>query len=822
MNNFQRVTNKKGAGQLVMDKLIKISVRELVEFVLRAGDLVSSFAGVNRAVEGIRAHQKVRKSMEKKYNLENMEASEDKENEAEQILVNSKYLKEVKISYIITEEKFSLEINGRIDGVIEDGKDIIIHEIKSTTENLQFIEETYNLLHWAQAKLYAYIYGLQNNIDYIGVQLTYYHIDSKESKDFIKFFKLEELKDFFNELLIKYIEWAKVVNDWQEKRDASIKELQFPFKTYRKGQRDLAVAVYKTIKDGGKLFAQAPTGIGKTIATLFPSIKAMGEGLTEKIFYLTAKTITRTIAEKAFENMKASGLIFKTVTITAKEKICFKDEVNCDSEACEYAKGHFDRVNNAVCEIFQKEDSFTRESIEKYARKHNVCPFEFSLDLSNWSDSIICDYNYAFDPNVYLRRFFMEGGGEYTLLIDEAHNLVDRAREMFSAEIYKKKVLDLRNTMKDINKEIARSLSSINSHMIKLRKECDEKEEHFVLQKELPKEILSLLRSFVSSMEIYLAEEEGNEINKDLLSFYFDTLTFIRTAEGYDERYISYYERVGNDVKLKLYCLDPSFLLKQALNRGRAGIFFSATLTPLDYFVYILGGEINSLKLRLESPFPRENLCLLLEDKVSTKYRMRELTYEKVTDMISAVTGGKKGNYLVFFPSYQYMTEVAERYIGKNPQNKVIVQKSMMTEEEREEYLNQFSIQNDNSLVGFAVMGGIFGEGIDLVGDRLVGAIVVGVGLPQICLERDIIKEHFESTQNMGFEYAYVYPGMNKVLQAVGRVIRTEKDRGVVVLIDERFSTNTYKKLYPKEWLPVTRIQNLKAAEDIIENFWQS
>lgn len=806
-----------------MDKLTKISVRELVEFVLRAGDLVSSFSGTTRAIEGIRAHQKVQKSMEKKYNIENNENEEDLDKDYidKAALVKTKYLSEVKISYVVNEDEVDLEINGRIDGIINDGKNTIIHEIKSTTESLQFIEEDYNLLHWAQAKCYAYIYAVQNSLDYLGVQLTYYNIDTKEAKDFIKFFQVIELKDYFYDIVVKYIEWAKVISTWQDARNISIKEIQFPFKTYRKGQRELAVAVYKTIKDGGKLFAQAPTGIGKTIATLFPSIKAMGEELTEKIFYLTAKTITRTIAEKAFVNMKTSGLRFKTVTITAKEKICFKEEVNCDSETCEYAKGHFDRVNNAVHEIFDNEDSFTREIIEKYARKHNVCPFEFSLDLSNWSDCIICDYNYAFDPNVYLRRFFMEGGGDYTLLIDEAHNLVDRAREMFSAEIYKKKVLDLRNAMKDVNKEIAKSLSAINSYMVKLRKECDDKEEHFVVQKELPKDMLTLLRNFINFMEIYLATEEDEEINKDLLSFYFDTLTFIRTSEGYDERYVTYYERSGNDVKLKLFCLDPSFLLKQALNRGKAGIFFSATLTPIDYFVYILGGEVNSLKLKLESPFPRENLCLLLEDKVSTKYRMREFTYEKVTDIISSVTRAKKGNYLVFFPSYQYMKEVMERYSDNNPQMKVICQKSMMSEEEREEYLNEFSLENEQSLVGFAVMGGIFGEGIDLVGDRLLGAIIVGVGLPQICLERDIIKEHFDKTQNMGFEYAYTYPGMNKVLQAVGRVIRTEKDRGVAVLIDERFSTNTYKKLYPKEWIPVTRIQNLKAASNIIEDFWK-
>jgi len=773
---------------------VKVSVRNLVEFVLMHGDIVSGFTGSSRNTDAIKAHQIIQKAY------------------------GEGFSKEVPLSFSVEAEDIILEIGGRIDGLYVGEDKVIIDEIKTTTLDLDLVEEDYNLLHWAQAKCYAYIYSMQNNLDHISVQLTYYNLDSKETKKFLKELKLEELRSFFSNLVQDYLHWAQVMVSWNEKRNEAIAKLNFPFEVYRKGQRELAVAVYKTIKEGNKLFAQAPTGIGKTMATLFPTIKALGEGHTSKIFYLTAKTITRTIAEKAINNLKDNGLKLKTLTLTAKEKICFKEKAECNPEKCEYAKGHFDRVKDALEDIF-KQDSFTRELIEVYSRKHTLCPFEFSLELSNWADCVICDYNYAFDPSASLKRFFMEGGGDYAFLIDEAHNLVDRAREMFSSQLNKKQFLELKKATKLAAPKLSKILNKINTAFIELRKECEENEDSRIIQKEAPKELYGVLSEFLASAEKELLEHKTAFYNEELLELYFNVYGFLKTAEYYDERFITYAQNIGNDVIIKLFCLDPSKLLGEGMKKGKAAVLFSATLSPIDYFRDILGGDEKSYRIRLASPFPRENLCLIVQDKISTKYKRREFTYDKIAEAVSTLARSKKGNYLIFFPSYQYMNEVYKRFIVLNTEVTVLVQTTGMSEEEREKFLDSFSAELNNTLVAFAVMGGIFGEGIDLTGDRLSGAIVVGVGLPQVCLERDIIRDYFSETKEMGFEYAYIYPGMNKVMQAVGRVIRTEEDRGVVMLIDERFSDNTYRRLFPPEWQVIKATNNIG---ETLQDFWNN
>lgn len=778
-------------------KVIKAPIRGLVEFVLMGGDIVSGFTGSSRNTEAIKAHQIIQKAY------------------------GEGFSKEVPVSINVETEDMILELSGRIDGLYTSEDGAMIDEIKTTTLDLEDIEEDYNLLHWAQAKCYGYIYALQNGLYSINVQLTYYNLDNRETKKFLKKFSFNELRDFFSSIVEKYMYWARVIISFQEKRNSSINALKFPFETYRKGQRELAVAVYRTIKEGNKLFAQAPTGTGKTMAAIFPAVKALGEGHVSKIFYLTAKTITRTIAEKALSNLRDSGARLKTLTLTAKEKICFKEKTECNPEVCEYAKGHFDRVKEALNDIFE-EDSFTREIIEEYSRKHTVCPFEFSLELSNWADCVICDYNYVFDPSASLKRFFETGTTDFVFLIDEAHNLVDRGREMFSSVLNKKSFLDLKKEVKSIDKKLYKILNKVNSCFIEYRKKCEAVGEAHLIQKEPPKEIYNMLSEFLGAAEKNLLEYKSSPFHDKLLELYFNVYSFLRCAESYDERYVIYMENLHNDFKVKLFCLDPSLLLSEAMKKGKAAVLFSATLSPLDYFKEILGGDEKSYRIRLLSPFPRENLCLLIEDRLSTKYKNRENTYESIAIEISNVAVSKKGNYLAFFPSYQYMNEVWKRFMDINKEVNVIIQNLGMNEEERERFLDNFKEDGEKTLVGFAVMGGIFGEGIDLVGNRLSGAIIVGVGLPQICLERDIIKYYFDENKKNGFEYAYVYPGMNKVMQAVGRVIRTEKDRGVVLLIDERFSENTYKKLFPPEWQPIKIGGNNDKLINVLKNFWKN
>jgi len=773
---------------------IKISVRNLIEFILRAGDINTGFVGSSRAVEGTRAHQKVQK--------ENSEEG---------------YMPEVTLKHQLEYKNFNFLIEGRADGIIIN-KDVTIDEIKSTSRPLSFIDEGYNILHLAQAKCYAYIYSKQNSLEEINVQLTYFQLETEEIKKFKRKFVFEELEDFFFGLLDKYLVWANFTDKWIVKRDTSIKNMDFPFEKYRKGQRELAVYVYKTIAENKKIFLQAPTGIGKTISTLFPAVKAIAEGKTSKIFYLTAKTVIKGVVEEAFEKMKEKGLQFKTVTITAKEKICFKEEKICNPEYCEFAKGHFDRVNDALLEIMEKENYFTRAVIEEYSKLYQVCPFEFSLDLALWADCIICDYNYVFDPRIYLKRFFLDNSGNYTFLIDESHNLVDRARGMFSAELYKKNILELKKLMKEEDVKISKALNSLNSFMLNMKKLCGENK--FAVQKEEPKDIYPLLMKFTGKAEEWLLTNEKNEQYEKLLELYFNALTFLRIAEFYDEKYVTYVENSKGDTKIKLFCLDPSYLLSEAVKRGKSSIFFSATLMPMDYFCDVLGGTKEDYKVRLDSPFNAEKRGLYLVNTISTRYINREKSYTKLVEYIKKVIDKKTGNYITFFPSYNYMNEIYKLFSEKYPEVNLKIQQLNMTEEERTKFLKLFQPNPKQSVLGFCVLGGIFSEGIDLKHDRLIGAIIVGVGLPQICMERDIIKSYFQKKNGMGYEYAYMYPGMNKVLQAAGRVIRTEKDRGVIVLIDERFAEINYIKLFPKEWFPNTRVKKLDYMEDCIEKFW--
>jgi len=775
------------------DSVIRISVRELIDFVLRSGDICSGYMGSSRMVQGIKGHQVLQRSLEG-------------------------YQFEIPVSHRVERDGLTLEVTGRIDRLIEGEDGYTVDEIKTTKGPLDLLGEDPNSLHWAQAKCYAYFFGVEKGLSHIHVQLTYYRLDSGETKALRKKFHMEELESFFYGLVNAYLDWVVMIRNWTATRNDSISRLDFPYPAYRRGQREFAVTVFRTVREGGRLFAQAPTGIGKTMAALFPAVKAMGEGLVSKIFYLTAKTVTRTVAEKAFELLREKGLRLKVLTLMAKDKICLCPEGSCDPEGCEYAGGHYDRVGNAIAEIFHL-DFFSPAAVMEAARRHRVCPFEFSLDLALWADCVICDYNYAFDPRVFLRRFFTDQSGDYCFLIDEAHNLVDRAREMFSAELYKRPFLELKRETKMDNPRLSRALDKLNAYFIQLRKRCEETGGVFV-DREPPKALELLLEDFAELADEWLSQNRPAPYKERLLELYFNVLAFQKTMELYDERYVSYCERTGDDIHLKLFCLDPSYLLGEAFKRARSVVLFSATLSPMDYFIKTLGGDEESYRLKLLSPFPRENLCVLVADRISTRYRMREFTFAEVADAIARLVSAKKGNYLVYFPSYSYMNEVFERYCLACPSVKVIRQRPGMEEKEREAFLEEFSEDAEESMVAFAVMGGLFGEGIDLAGECLSGACIVGVGLPQVCLERNILRDYYEEKLGMGFEYAYIYPGINKVMQAVGRVIRTERDRGAVLLIDERFSLAPYRNLLPEEW-QIRRVRDGESITKCLKEFWE-
>lgn len=778
------------------NKEIRISVRNLVEFILRSGDLNAGFTGSGRAVEGTKIHQRIQRSKGKEYSSE------------------------VFLKYTFDYKDITMTLEGRADGIINVNGEITIDEIKSTTMPLENIDEEYNPLHFAQAKCYAYIYAKQQKLQYINVQLTYASVDTEETKEIVETYTVEELEEFFYEIIDKYFMWADFNKKWLDERDESIGTVNFPFKNYRKGQREMAVSVYGTIRDGKNIFINAPTGIGKTMSTIFPTVKAMREGLTSKVFYLTAKTITSTVALEAFNKMVEQGLKLKVVFITAKEKLCFCKDSSCNPEQCEYAKGHYNRINQALMDVLKNENIITRESLVKYAEEYKVCPFEFALDLTLWADCVVCDYNYVFDPRVYLKRFFDTGKTDYVFLIDEAHNLVDRGREMYSAELYKSKFNNGKELIKKGTSKIYKALANINREILQLGEKCDEN--GYYLQEEEPDEMYPYLRSFVKEGEEWLKENENREGYDEVLDLYFEVMAFLRISEYYRKGFVTYVEKSKDgDVKLKLFCLDPSTLLKDSLSMGRAGVLFSATLTPMDYFKEVLGGSEGDYQMRLESPFNKENRTIMVSSNISTKYKVREKSYEKIADYINVFISGKIGNYMVFFPSYTYMQNVKEVFEEKYSEINTTAQSTDMNEEDREEFLLQFKEDAEETLVGFAVLGGIFSEGVDLKGDRLLGAVIVGVGLPQICFERDIIMDYFNEENGKGYDYSYTYPGMNKVLQAAGRVIRSEEDKGLILLIDERFVTSSYQRLFPQEWFPYTRVMGYGLSQTI-KSFWES
>ncbi|GAA0728966.1 ATP-dependent DNA helicase [Clostridium malenominatum] len=777
-----------------MSKEFKVSVRNLVEFIMRSGDIDSTFVGGGRALEGTRIHQKIQKNKGENYRAE------------------------VSLKYTFNYEDVILSVEGRADGIIEEDGMVIIDEIKSTTRDLEKIEENYNPLHMAQGKCYAYIYGRENNLEKIGVQLTYCNVETKEIKIIPEEFYLEELENFFYDLIDKYYVWIEFQKEWNEKRDLSIKNLDFPFSKYRKGQRELAVSVYKTIREGKNIFLQAPTGVGKTISTIFPTVKAMGEGLAYKIFYLTAKNITSSVALEGINIMSKKGLYLKTLSITSKEKICFKDKATCNGEQCEYAKGHYDRVNEAVLDLLNNESLMDKDIIQKYALKHRVCPFEFSLDVALWSDLVICDYNYVFDPRVYLKRFFDGKKEDYVFLIDEAHNLVDRGRDMFSASLSKEDFLKGKKITKDLDKKLYKKLDKVNSYFIELGKKF-EGGENYILEEE-PLAITSHLRILVEEMENWLKIKDKSDEYEHILKLYFDCLAFIRISELYDENFIVFCKRDDRSLLLTLFCLDPSKLLRESVKKGRAGVFFSATLSPMNYFMDLLGGDKEDFSFGIPSPFDNNNRKIIIAGNISTRYKNRDNSIGQIVEYIKTFIKSKKGNYLVFFPSYMYMEKVLEKFKESNEEVEILVQNSAMKDEERGAFLEKFVENPEKTMVAFSVLGGMFSEGIDLKGERLSGAVIVGVGLPQICFERDIIMKYFDKNNGRGYDYSYVYPGVNKVLQGAGRVIRTEEDRGAILLIDDRFASRAYQSIFPKEWGDNRVIYNRKDLDSILCDFW--
>ncbi|MCC8066485.1 MAG: ATP-dependent DNA helicase [Clostridiales bacterium] len=925
---------------------VRISVRNLVEFILRSGDIDNrrgSFGEKDAMQEGSRLHRKLQSRMGSNYQAEvplsidiawtlgkhAEERAESQSGTAEPADECAERPDEAELSSDGTahERILILTVEGRADGIFTEKREtgpfaddqdeiFCIDEIKGIYRDVRSLEEPVEV-HLAQAKCYAYMYAVKCGLTQIGVQMTYCNLESdgEQIRRFHQLYTLEELETWFLDLAGQYRKWAQYEIDWRRIRQASIQGLEFPY-PWRPGQKDVSASVYRTIARQKKLFIQAPTGTGKTVATVFPAVKAVGEGLADRIFYATAKTITRTVAEETFEILRRNGLRMKTVTLTAKEKICFLAErasnkrnashlgsaVECNPDACPYAKGHFDRVNDAVFELISEKDALDRLTIEAQARKWQVCPFELGLDAALWTDSVICDYNYIFDPRARLKRFFGEGvKGDYLFLIDEAHNLVERGREMFSASLYKEDFLSLKKEIQPYSRKITRALNRCNSWLLEQKREMTEcvankgNVSHLsgalegsrirILQDgdaglgTFPVTLMNLCGlieeflmeappRFASAAERaankrnashlggaeesrkgrnasiqhdppYRDDEESKalvqphyrpainyELNDKILDLYFQVRRFLDTCDHLSNNYVVYTELCADQrFLLRLFCVDISENLQECLDRGKSTIYFSATFLPINYYKSLLSTEKDNYAIYAQPVFDPANRLVLIGTDTSSRYRNRtEQEYRKMADYVYQVIRAKRGNYMVFFSSYQMLDDVADQFVQiceeEGESIELARQMNRMSEAEREGFLAMFEQPHPQGLAGFCVMGGIFGEGIDLREDRLIGAIIVGAGLPQVCNEREILKSFYDKRGEDGFFYAYLCPGMNRVLQSAGRVIRTESDQGIILLLDERFAANSYRRMFPVEW-ERPKLCTLRSVREEAEAFWE-
>ncbi len=862
-------------------EILRISVRNLVEFVFRSGDLdnrVGAGPSAETMQEGSRMHRKIQRRM------------------------GSDYRAEVTLKHELDMGNYVLLLEGRADGIFRrntgsdaggflsdapenaDGTDAADSSAAGETSPVWFIDEIKSMytdvmrfetpltVHLAQAKTYAYLYALQNGLDGMGIRITYCNLDTEEVRQFEELFSFATLRDWFENMIDSYRRWTDDQWQWRQIRQNSIRMTEFPF-PYREGQKKLVSDVYRTVLRGKTLFLQAPTGTGKTIATVFPAVKAMGEELVEKIFYLTAKTITRTVAKEAFDTLKADGLCLRVLTLTAKEKLCPLDVMDCNPVHCPYAKGHFDRVNDAVFELMTTENDYTRDVLLARAEAHRVCPFEMALDLSLWSDAVICDYNYVFDPNVSLRRFFAEGErGDYLFLVDEAHNLVERGREMYSACLVKEEFLSCKKIFKNRNAKIASALDRCNRQMLEWKRSC----EGYAVYDTVGNFVFSLMH-LMTLLDEFLRKSGEFPEKKDVTEFYFSVRHFLAMYDRMGENYVLYgdFDETGR-FRLHLFCVNPATNLQACVDRGRSAVFFSATLLPIQYYKRLLSARTDDYAVYADTSFSKNQRLLFVAGDVSSLYKRRGATeYQRIADYIATVARARQGNYIVYFPSYRFMEDVYDEFVeltrvvpsrisaepaetgcflsaeGREREYAAsvsegmdcILQSANMREEERETFLAEFSREREGSLIAFCVVGGIFAEGIDLPDERLIGVLVVGTGLPQICTEREILKRYYDGELTVsvnaedeerseqvapayssgrsgeGFAYAYQYPGMNKVMQAAGRVIRTATDVGVIGLLDERFLRRDYRELFPREW-DDARTCRLETLPGLLEEFW--
>lgn len=772
---------------------LRLSVHDLVDFLLRTGDIDTRVFNTTTMREGTRLHTQYQSRQ------------------------GHDYFSEVTLSHVFEKQPYRLILDGKADGVYIRDHRLFIEEIKTTIAPLETFHRQHERWHLMQAACYGFIYADAHDIKDITIRLVYIHQETEETFEKAYEFTFDEITKDVDDLVVEYLAFYEVLHRKWEERQASLQSLPFPFRQFRSGQRALAKYAYGAAQRQSRLYAEAPTGIGKTMSTLYPFVKSLEMDRNQKIFYLTAKQSGKEAAVNAIELLRKQGASLSSIVLTAKEKICFTKGAGCNPDECPFAKGYYDKIKDVIEDSLRTYDHFDYDTIVTLARKHKVCPFELSLDLALYVDVVVADYNYVFDPNVYLRRFFEEDGQRYIALVDEAHNLVERARDMYSSSLDYVTYLKAKKKLSKLaNKSLKKHLKTLSAYFNRLH-------ENPIGQTSLTLDplLIKLLDKIFTSLQA-MQKELKMKLDDEIMDFYFECNRMIKLSELVTGHHAFYYSKVNDkEGSVKLYCLNPSLYVAKTLNQLGSSVLFSATLSPMPYYLPMLGSEQHHAILQLPSPFPKENLCLMVAPLVSTRFKDRTQSGLLISQYIQQAVGSKLGNYLVFFPSYQYLEQI-RALLQFDHDVHVIVQKSEMKAEEQEQFLNEFKPNPLQTTVGLVVLGGAFSEGIDLVDDRLIGCIIVGVGMPQLSYERDLIKDYFNTQKQDGFAFAYTYPGMNRVLQAMGRVIRSESDKGMVLLLDDRYLTSAYKVMFQHQYEDFHVVTNTQEVQTTLRTFWKS
>lgn len=784
---------------------INVSVTDLASYVSRRGNLAGGSYGSVSGVEGTRLHQKVFTDLKKAYG---------------DVVITEEQL----VYDYISDSGLTLSVNGRFDAMLANpGKPLRLFEIKSFNSTKESFDALVRPEHVTQLKLYGAMYLLTNS-DVLDISLTlrYVSITTFDSFENTYTMTFEDAEKYWEDVCAEYCVFAKGLLDYHNSLIDSTSQIKFPFDTIRPGQKEFMKKALLALNSGEAFFVEAPTGIGKTVSVLYPAIKGLVKNRYDQIFYLTAKEATRGVAEATINQMRKSGLLIRSITLRSKEKMC-PYGTECDAKFCPLAKDYYGKLKDALQESLVL-DEITPEKITEIALKHGICPHEFMIDTMNYCTVVIGDYNHIFGPRVSL--ISKEPGNQrVAVLVDEAHNMIDRGREMFSASFSLSLIDEMMNDFKGRNTKIETMLHQLRNYFVNIGtcfdsssscfKILEEADEHKVLMTENweamrqpPRQLYAKLWFTIRNLSPVLDNLEQGQCRRTAMKFFFEARFFLTVLEQYfNNAYITTASRENGDITLTLDCLDCASKLDYIIKDRLSVIFFSATFTPYEYYRNCLVGpdcDYSSF-LRLPSPFPPENLEIEIDSDISTTYKNRSLTQEDLVSRITNCLDGRTGNHMIFFPSFEYLNQIMPRIKDEltrrgNPNFKIIAQIQDMTNVEKESFLQCFKEPYNGLLIGAAVLGGHFGEGIDLVGDRLTGVVIVGVGLPKITPERQILSNYYSEQFGDGFSFAYRFPGWQKVLQAVGRVIRTETDTGFALLIDERLAKPEYIMLYPDHW----------------------